>query len=71
MCKYCAESIASAMADEPGEPFRYFDKGIMAMIGRDAAVAEGESIATNLPVRLPSRHGLAFMHYCSSRRARR
>jgi NADH:ubiquinone reductase (H+-translocating) len=40
MCKYCAESIASAIADEPGEPFRYFDKGIMALIGRNAAVAE-------------------------------
>jgi NADH dehydrogenase len=38
--KYCAKNIAAAMAGEPGEPFQYFDKGIMAMIGRNAAVAE-------------------------------
>lgn len=37
---YCAKNIAAAIAGEPGRPFRYFDKGIMAMIGRNAAVAE-------------------------------
>jgi NADH:ubiquinone reductase (H+-translocating) len=38
--KYCAGNIAAAMAGKPGKPFQYFDKGIMAMIGRNAAVAE-------------------------------
>jgi NADH:ubiquinone reductase (H+-translocating) len=38
--KRCAKNIAAAIAGEPGEPFHYFDKGIMAMIGRNAAVAE-------------------------------
>jgi len=38
--KYCAENIAAAIAGQPGKPFHYFDKGIMAMIGRNAAIAE-------------------------------
>jgi NADH:ubiquinone reductase (H+-translocating) len=38
--KWCAKNIAASIAGEPGEPFRYLDKGIMAMIGRNAAVAE-------------------------------
>jgi NADH:ubiquinone reductase (H+-translocating) len=38
--KWCAKNIAALIAGEPEEPFRYFDKGIMAMIGRNAAVAE-------------------------------
>ena len=38
--KWCAKNIAAAIAGEPEQPFRYFDKGIMAMIGRNAAVAE-------------------------------
>ncbi len=37
---YCARQIVAAIAGKPGEPFHYFDKGIMAMIGRNAAVAE-------------------------------
>ena len=37
---YCARQIAAAVAGRPGKPFDYFDKGIMAMIGRNAAVAE-------------------------------
>jgi NADH:ubiquinone reductase (H+-translocating) len=37
---YCAHHIAAAVAGKPGRPFHYFDKGIMAMIGRNAAVAE-------------------------------
>ncbi len=37
---YCAHHIAAAIAGKPGKPFHYFDKGIMAMIGRNAAVAE-------------------------------
>jgi NADH dehydrogenase len=38
--KHCARNIAAVIAGEPTEPFAYFDKGIMAMIGRNAAVAE-------------------------------
>ena len=38
--KWCARNIESDVAGEPRKPFDYFDKGIMAMIGRDAAVAE-------------------------------
>ena len=38
--KWCAKNIAAVIAGEPEEPFRYLDKGIMAMIGRNAAVAE-------------------------------
>jgi NADH dehydrogenase len=35
-----AESILAEIAGEPRKPFHYKDKGIMAMIGRGAAVAE-------------------------------
>jgi NADH dehydrogenase len=38
--RYCAKNIVAVIAGEPGKPFEYFDKGIMAMIGRNAAVAE-------------------------------
>ena len=38
--KWCARNIAADIAGEPGTPFDYLDKGIMAMIGRNAAVAE-------------------------------
>jgi NADH:ubiquinone reductase (H+-translocating) len=38
--KWCAKNIVADIAGEPGESFDYFDKGIMAMIGRNAAVAE-------------------------------
>ena len=38
--KYCANNITADIAGNAREPFRYFDKGIMAMIGRNAAVAE-------------------------------
>jgi NADH dehydrogenase len=38
--KYCAKAISSEIAGERSEPFHYFDKGIMAMVGRNAAVAE-------------------------------
>jgi NADH dehydrogenase len=37
---WCAKNIAADIAGEPGKSFDYFDKGIMAMIGRNAAVAE-------------------------------
>lgn len=35
-----ARSILAQLADDPPPPFRYHDKGIMAMIGRGAAIAE-------------------------------
>jgi len=38
--KWCARNITADIAGEPGKSFEYFDKGIMAMIGRNAAVAE-------------------------------
>jgi len=38
--KWCARNILLDVAGKPREAFRYLDKGIMAMIGRDAAVAE-------------------------------
>ncbi|MGC1188571.1 MAG: NAD(P)/FAD-dependent oxidoreductase [Candidatus Acidiferrales bacterium] len=38
--KWCARNITADIAGESGKPFDYFDKGIMAMIGRNAAVAE-------------------------------
>jgi NADH:ubiquinone reductase (H+-translocating) len=38
--RHCAKNIAAAAAGNPGKPFEYFDKGIMAMVGRNAAVAE-------------------------------
>jgi len=36
--RYCADAIAASIAGDPVKPFRYFDMGIMAMIGRNAAV---------------------------------
>jgi len=38
--KWCAKNIAAAIDGRPGKAFRYLDKGILAMIGRNAAVAE-------------------------------
>jgi NADH dehydrogenase len=38
--KWCAKNILLDMAGKPRVAFRYLDKGIMAMIGRNAAVAE-------------------------------
>jgi NADH dehydrogenase len=38
--KWCAKNILLDVAGKPREAFRYLDKGIMAMIGRNAAVAE-------------------------------
>jgi len=37
---YCAHHIAAVIAGKSKSSFHYFDKGIMAMIGRNAAVAE-------------------------------
>src|SRR6516164_972328 len=38
--KWCAKNILLETAGKPRVAFRYLDKGIMAMIGRNAAVAE-------------------------------
>jgi NADH dehydrogenase len=38
--RWAAENILRQVRGEPTTPFRYKDKGIMAMIGRNAAVAE-------------------------------
>src|SRR6201993_202945 len=38
--KWCARNILAELGGKPRKPFAYFDKGIMAMIGRNAAVAE-------------------------------
>ncbi len=38
--RHCAKNIAAAAAGSSGTPFKYLDKGIMAMVGRNAAVAE-------------------------------
>jgi len=38
--KWCAKNIVADIEDKPRKPFDYLDKGIMAMIGRGAAVAE-------------------------------
>ncbi|CAN5556912.1 NAD(P)/FAD-dependent oxidoreductase [soil metagenome] len=43
--RHAGEQIARLVADEQTEPFHYSDKGIMATIGRSAAVAE----ITHLP----------------------
>ena len=38
--KWCAKNIIADIEEKPRKPFAYLDKGIMAMIGRGAAVAE-------------------------------
>jgi NADH dehydrogenase len=38
--RHCARNISALISGESAKPFEYFDKGIMAMIGRNAAVAE-------------------------------
>jgi NADH:ubiquinone reductase (H+-translocating) len=38
--RHCAKNIVAVAAGHSGKPFEYLDKGIMAMVGRNAAVAE-------------------------------
>ena len=38
--KHCAKAIAAEIEGSTPEPFQYFDKGILAMIGLNSAVAE-------------------------------
>ncbi len=42
--KRAAENILARIAGKPQKPFRYFDKGKMATIGRSAAVAEAKGM---------------------------
>jgi NADH dehydrogenase len=38
--RHCAQNIALSLANKPRLPFHYVDKGSMATIGRNKAVAE-------------------------------
>ena len=38
--RHCAKNIVAAAIGEPPQQFQYVDKGIMAMVGRNAALAE-------------------------------
>jgi NADH dehydrogenase len=38
--RYCGRNIIASVSGLPERPFEYRDKGIMAMVGRNAAVAE-------------------------------
>jgi NADH dehydrogenase len=38
--RHCAKNIIATVSGGDGTPFEYLDKGIMAMVGRNAAVAE-------------------------------
>ena len=38
--RHCADNIVAEASGKEQKPFAYFDKGIMAMVGRNAAVAE-------------------------------
>lgn len=38
--RHCARNIIAAVSGLPEQPFEYRDKGVMAMVGRNAAVAE-------------------------------
>jgi NADH:ubiquinone reductase (H+-translocating) len=38
--RHCAKNIAASIQGKEQKPFDYLDKGIMAMVGRNAAVAE-------------------------------
>lgn len=42
--KRAAQNILAKIANKPEKPFKYFDKGKMATIGRSAAVAEASGI---------------------------
>jgi NADH:quinone reductase (non-electrogenic) len=48
--RHAARQIQHLVADEPTTPFRYHDKGTMAMVGRNAAIVEAGPIRlTGLP----------------------
>ena len=59
--KHCAAQILASVEGRPTEPFRYRNKGIMATIGRRAAVAVlprghlGLALVARSPPRLPGR----------------
>jgi NADH:ubiquinone reductase (H+-translocating) len=65
--RHAARQIARLLAGRPTRPFRYFDKGTMAMVGVCAAVVQSGRLAAHRPPRLgrlgpaarrlPARHG--------------
>ena len=57
---WAADNILADFAGKPRKPFHYHDKGIMAMIGRGAAIAEvGAAPPRAARRRSPSRPGSA------------
>ena len=58
--EWTAKNILAEIAGKSRTPFHYHDKGIMAMIGRDAAVAEIGRRGTNSTVPSPSQRGWAY-----------
>ena len=61
--KHAAAEVLAAIAKEPSTPFRYFDKGIMAIIGRRAGVAELSRVFLGLKLRgLLGWLGWLFIH---------
>ncbi len=50
MGRHAARTILRAVRGEPREPFRYWNKGIMATIGRHAAVVEAGRLRLSGPV---------------------
>jgi NADH dehydrogenase len=62
--KCCAKNILSDIAGQPRNSFHYFDKGIMAMIGRNSGVAEVVNIATNSKALSLSRLGWECTSLC-------
>jgi NADH:ubiquinone reductase (H+-translocating) len=58
--RHAARSIRRSLAGQPREPFRYFDKGSFAVIGRGAAVG---TLLNRLPVKgLIAWLGWLFIH---------
>ena len=55
--KWAGKNIRGLRDGSAPTPFEYHDKGIMAMVGRNAAVAESAGIGTNWRVRSHSPPG--------------
>ena len=68
---WAAQNILAGMEGKLGQPFHYKDKGIMAMIGRKAAVAEVGEHRHELHAGSPSPPGSACTRSCSQTRAPR
>ena len=68
---WAADNIMREKAGRPTKPFQYKDKGIMAMIGRNAAVARSASAGTRWTDRSRSPRGSASTPPCSVARTAR